>query len=103
MLELTDLAKEKLQEYMSANNIDSPVRVAMMNNCGGPSLGLAIDDRKDGDTTLELAGLQLIMDTALLGECGKTKIDFKPPSGCGCGGGRGAGIRGAQCRDGAGR
>jgi hypothetical protein len=36
---------------------------------------------------VEQDGLQLIMDRTLLQECGKTTIDFKPPTGCGCSGG----------------
>lgn len=86
MIEITELAAKKLSAYLSENNIDSPVRVAVLNGCGGPSLGLAIDERKKGDTAVDLDGLQVIIDTTLLGECGRTRVDFKPPSGCGGGG-----------------
>jgi len=87
MLEITKLATEKIKEYLEENKVSGPVRVAITRGCGGASLGLALDDRKESDTMVDLDGLELIMDTTLLGECGKTTVDFKPPSGCGCGGG----------------
>ncbi len=49
MVEITALAAEKLSAYLSENKIDSPVRIAAMNGCGGPSLGLALDEQKDSD------------------------------------------------------
>ncbi len=88
MLEITEIATEKIKEHLAANSQTGPVRVAVMGGgCSGPSLGLALDEAKESDTVVELGGLQVIMDQTLLSECGKTKIDFKPPSGCGCGGG----------------
>ena len=94
MLEITALAKENLREYMTEKNLTGPVRVTMQRGCGGASLGLALDDRKESDTVVNLDGLEMIMDTALLSECGKTTVDFKPPasSSCGCGGGGGFAI-----------
>jgi Fe-S cluster assembly iron-binding protein IscA len=85
MLEITKPATEKLQEYLTDNNLSGPVRVAMHRGCGGASLGLALDDKKASDTAVNLDGVELIFDTILLGECGRTIVDFKPPSGCGCG------------------
>ncbi len=86
MLEITEPAAEKLAAYLAENNIDSPVRVAVLNGCGGPLLGLAIDERKKGDIAVDLDGLQLIIDTTLLDECGRTRVDFNPPAGCRGGG-----------------
>lgn len=85
MLEITKLAAEKLKEYLAQNQVSGPVRVAVHRGCGGASLGLALDDKKGSDTVVDLDGLEMIIDTTLLGECGKTTVDFKPPSGCGCG------------------
>lgn len=85
MLEITKPAKEKLQEYLTENNLPGPVRVTLLRGCGGASLGLALDERKESDTAVDLDGVALIMNTTLLGECGRTMVDFKPPSGCGCG------------------
>ncbi len=87
MLQVTETATEKIKEYLSDNNQSGPVRVTVMSGCGGPSLGLALDDAKESDAVVELDGLKVIMDRTLLEECGQTKVDFQPPSGCGCGGG----------------
>jgi iron-sulfur cluster assembly protein len=89
MLEITDLATEKLKEYLTERKITGPVRVAVMQGCAGASLGLTLDEQRTDDTLVELDGLQVIMDSKLLRECGRTRVDFKTASGsgCGCGGG----------------
>ncbi len=94
MLEVTELAALKIQDYLKENNIDSPVRVALMQGCGGMSLGLALDDKKGNDEMVEHNGLQILIDNDLLAQCDDVKIDFIEPteSGCGCGGGGGFSV-----------
>jgi len=88
MIEITTLAAEKLAAYLIENNLDTPVRIAAMNGCGGPSLGLALDDRKDGDHAMENMDLTLLIDRDLAQTCGKVTIDYQEQSaGCGCSGG----------------
>jgi Fe-S cluster assembly iron-binding protein IscA len=88
MLEITRLATEKLQAYLADNNIESPVRVAAMSGCGGPSLGLALDEYKEGDFAHEGELFTLLIDKALSQVCGKVTVDFvEQKSGCSCGGG----------------
>ncbi len=86
MIEITRLAAEKLQAYFTENNIDSPVRIAVLNGCGGSSLGLALDDRKSTDIVHEHASLTLLIDQDLAKSCGKVRVDFvEQSSGCSCG------------------
>ncbi len=94
MLELTELASQKLKDYLDQNNMDSPVRVTLMQSCGGAALGLALDELKDSDTSLEQSGVQLVIDNDLKDQCGDVKVDFVEPtdSGCGCGGGGGFSV-----------
>lgn len=92
MIEITALATEKISAYLATNNITSPVRIAAMSGCGGSSLGLALDERKDDDHALENENFTLIIDPKLSQACGKVKVDYIEPdasSGCGCGGGGG--------------
>ena len=91
MLEITVLATEKLSQYIADNNVDSPVRIAMMQGCAGPALGLALDEQKDNDSVMDKDSFKLIVDHDLNEVCGTIKIDFIEPteSGCGCGGGGG--------------
>lgn len=90
MINVSPLATEKLAAYLSENKIESAVRIAVMNGCGGMSLGLALDDRKENDHALEAGGFTLLVAEDLSQECGKVTVDFvEQKSGCGCGGGGG--------------
>jgi len=46
MLEMSQLANEKLEQYLDQNNLNSAVRVAAMNSCSGQSLLLSLDEKK---------------------------------------------------------
>lgn len=77
MLTVTDLAVTKLKEYMAANNIDSTLRISLMNGgCSGMSLGLSIDDKKDTDLDYHKDGIEFIMEPALVEQCGAVNLDY---------------------------
>ena len=105
MVEVTEIAIKNIKEYLSQNNIDSAIRVAMMGGCGGPSLGLPIDESKSTDEVHEQDDLRFLVDKDLLAQCGSVKIDFVEPkatSGCGCSGGGGYVVSSANPIAGAG-
>ncbi len=105
MVEVTDSAIKNIKAYLAQNNIDSAIRVAMMGGCGGPSLGLAIDESTPNDQVHEQDDLRFLVDKELLTQCGSVKIDFVEPtatSGCGCGGGGGYVVSSANPLAGAG-
>ncbi len=109
MLEVTESAAEELKKYCKQNNIDSPVRVMIVNGCSGLALGLALDQRKmtrehldiltffqvrDGivvlsktdcvdSETLELAELEVMELTAGTFLEGKPIVQFSAISGSG--------------------
>ncbi len=77
MLDVTDLANEKLIEYMKLNNISSSLRVAVMQGgCSGPALGLAIDDVKEADESFVKQDLTFLVEKGLLEQCGTISVDF---------------------------
>lgn len=93
MITVTPKAAEKLSAYLLENSLNSAVRVMVANGCGGPNLGLALDERKAGDHVLEEDNFTLLLAPDLAGECGKITVDFvEKTSGCGCGGGGGFSI-----------
>ena len=105
MIEVTELAIKNILAYLAQNNIDSAIRVAVKGGCGGPSLGLALDDAKDGDEIHEQGALRVVIGRELLAQCGSGKIDFIEPkagAGCGCGGGGGYQVSSAKPLTGAG-
>ena len=74
---VTDLAVSKLKEYMAQNNIDSALRVALMQGgCSGPSLGLALDEPKDNDTVFENNSLKFLIEKGLLETCGSIQVEY---------------------------
>ena len=84
MLEVTEMAGQRLKAYLQENKIDSAIRVAVMNGCGGPSLGLALDEIKESDSSADQEGVRVIIDTELLNQCESVRVDFSEGSGCGC-------------------
>ena len=74
---VTDIAVSKLKEYIEQNNIDSALRVALMQGgCSGLSLGLALDEPKDDDTVFENTSLKFLIEKGLLETCGSIKVDY---------------------------
>lgn len=77
MLDVTAQANEKLVEYMTENNINSALRVALMQGgCCGPSLGLALDEKKPLDEQFQFQGLTFLVDKHLLLHCGSISVDY---------------------------
>ena len=96
-----DTAVEKLKEYMTQNNFESPLRVALMQGgCSGPALGLALDDQKDNDEVFLKNDLTFLIEKGLLDMCGSVQVEYidagpqsgfsittaNPVGGGGCGG-----------------
>jgi HesB-like selenoprotein len=77
MLDVSELANEKLLEYMKANNISSSLRVALMQGgCSGPSLGLALDEEKETDESFVKQDLTFLVEKSLLEQCGAISVDY---------------------------
>ena len=74
---VTDLAVDKLKEYMEQNKIDSALRIALMQGgWAGPSLGLALDEPKENDKVFENDSLKFLVEDSLLTTCGGITVDF---------------------------
>lgn len=77
MIEVTELAQEKLLEYLKVNSITSPVRIALMQGgCSGPALGLALDEAKSDDLVTSFDALTFLVENKLLDVCGSISVDF---------------------------
>lgn len=75
MITLSDSAKEQLDSYF-ADKEKSAIRVFLAGGCCGPKLSLALDEPRDGDTSVETGGYTLIAEKALLATSGKISIDM---------------------------
>ncbi len=77
MFEITKTASDNLKDYLQQNNVDSSIRIALMQGgCSGSALGLALDSKKDTDETFTKEDLQFIVKKELLETCGSIKVDF---------------------------
>ena len=77
MFEVTNDAIKNLKAYLEQNNIDSAIRIALMQGgWAGPSLGLALDEPKDTDTVHDQEELKFLVETSLMSSCGGIKVDF---------------------------
>lgn len=77
MFEISELATDKLHEYLQANKISSSLRVALMSGgCSGPALGLALDEKKPADDQFEKNELTFLVEKSLLQQCGSISIDY---------------------------
>ena len=77
MITVTELAQTKLLEYMSQNNLTSPLRIALLSGgWSGASLGLALDEPKSSDEQTNYEGLTFCIDKFLMEQCGDVTVDY---------------------------
>ena len=77
MLQVTDLAQEKLGEYLKQNSVQSAVRVYMADGCcSGASLSLGLDEQRESDHAMEAGGVTYLIDQALAEQVGGVTIDY---------------------------
>lgn len=97
MIEVTKEAIGKLEEHFSGQE-RQPIRVYVApGGCSGPSLGLALDAAKEGDTSFDIDGFTFIAEEKLFeftgdihihaNEYGFQVASQNPLGGGGCGSG----------------
>jgi len=106
MITLTQMAKDKIDQYFSENEA-GPIRIFLhQGGCSGPFLGLALDAPGDADTTVEVEGYTFVMESALFEQAKPVTVDLGPmgfmvssslkleraSGGCGCGSSSGGGC-----------
>lgn len=111
MITLTQMAKDKIDQYF-ADNEAGPIRIFLhQGGCSGPFLGLALDAPGDADTTQDVDGYTFVMEKALFEQARPLTVDLGPTGfqvssslkleraagGCGCGSGSGGGCGSGGC------
>lgn len=77
MLTVQPQALTKLNTYLSENNIDSSLRITLMNGgCAGTMLGLALDEKKEDDRSFTEGNLTFLVNEELLKKCGKIEVSY---------------------------
>lgn len=80
MFVLNPAAKEQLDQHFDGKDKE-PIRIYMASGCGGPRLGLALDNQKDGDQVLDVDGYTFLVESALFEEGKPMTVNFDPQMG----------------------
>ena len=76
MLEVSEKAAEMITDFLNGQEPPHSIRITMNAGCGGPSLGMALDEPLAEDEVIEEKGLTFLIDKTLLDEAKPINIDF---------------------------
>ncbi|UCF82147.1 MAG: IscA/HesB family protein [Desulfobacteraceae bacterium] len=77
MIEVTEKAQEKIDNYLQENSVKAPIRIQVAEGCcGGPYLGIAVDEFVEGDNRYEANGVTYVIAKDLIERVGQITIDF---------------------------
>lgn len=77
MFKATELAVKNLSTYLTENKTTSSIRVfAQAGGCSGPSLALALDEKKSDDLVFENNGITFVVEESLMQQCIDITIYF---------------------------
>ncbi|MCA1906300.1 MAG: IscA/HesB family protein [Desulfarculus sp.] len=78
MIEVSATASQAIKAFMQERNLNASLRVMLQAGscCGGPSLRLVLDEKKDGDQCHEVDGLTYLIAQDLAEQSGTVKVDY---------------------------
>ena len=79
MVNLTDIAAQKVQEFMSGQGAEGDVglRVGVKGGgCSGFQYALALDEKREDDHVFEISGIQVLVDPASMQYVDGSTVDF---------------------------
>ena len=75
MLEITDVAREKIEEVLSEYP-GKYLRIAIEAGWGGPRLGLALDELKENEETTQINGIDILISDEVKPYSDVSTIDY---------------------------
>jgi iron-sulfur cluster assembly accessory protein len=75
MMQVTEKATEAIKEFLQGKDLQS-IRIMMTAGCGGPNLGMALDEPKEADEVIQDKGLTFLIDKPLYEEARPITVDF---------------------------
>lgn len=76
MVHITDRAKEKIQEILNQNR-GKYVRLFIQGmHCGGPTMGLALDEPKENEQPVDVTGIDVLIEDFVRPLADGTTIDY---------------------------
>jgi Fe-S cluster assembly iron-binding protein IscA len=82
MIEVTEKAQEKIDNYLQEHSIQAPIRIQVAEGCcEGPYLAMAVDAFKEGDNSYKANGVTYVITKDLIERLGRITIDFAEKDG----------------------
>ena len=75
MLEITDVARDKIKEVLSENTGEY-LRIVIEAGWSGPRLGLALDELKENEETTQVNGIDLLISDEIIPFSNGNTIDY---------------------------
>jgi Fe-S cluster assembly iron-binding protein IscA len=76
MIIVSETAQEQVKAYFEGKKVQ-PVRIFLNNGgCGGPSLAMALDEKREDDTVFTHGGVAYIMEKILFEKAKPVKVDY---------------------------
>ena len=75
MLEITDVARDKIKEVLSENP-GKYLRIAMEAGCCGARLGLTLDELKENEETTQVNGIDVLISDEVKSYSDENTIDY---------------------------
>ena len=77
MFEVTEKASEMIKDFLKDREEFPPIRLMMsQGGWSGPSLGLALDELKDGDEAFDDRGLTFVVEKEFYEKIKPIKVDY---------------------------
>ncbi len=77
IIDLTTKATEELTKIVENKNTEKPLRMFIAGyGWGGPSFGLALDERKEGDVETRVNDFTFVLEEGLEESFGKFTVDY---------------------------
>ncbi|WP_022669049.1 IscA/HesB family protein [Desulfospira joergensenii] len=76
MINVSETAREQVKAYFEGKEVQ-PVRIFLNSGgCGGPSLAMALDEKKEDDAVFTHDGIDYIMEKSLMKEASPVEVNF---------------------------
>lgn len=77
IIDLTGAAKEELKKVIETKQSTKPLRIYIASyGWGGPTFGIALDEQKEEDLTIEVEEFKFVLDKELSDGFSKFKVDY---------------------------
>ena len=77
IIDLTTTATEELKKVIETKESKKPLRIYIASyGWGGPTFGIALDEQKEEDLTIEVEDLKFVIDKELSDGFSKFKVDY---------------------------